>query len=133
MKGSSNSKKSKKIHVLIISDRLLNQAKELAKGLSSTDSIHVVGLAENIQQALSIAKDHSFDYLIIVGYLKMEHTYDVIEQLQKQKNEFLPVQWAILDPLIFTFCQYYKIPLKFERTLPITDFASFLVAHKNHL
>jgi hypothetical protein len=122
---------NKTIHVLIISDRLLNQANALAKYLSSTGCIHVVGLAENKQQALSIAKDHSFDYLIIVGYLKMEYTYEVIAELQKQQKEFLPVQWAILDSLIFTFCQRYKIPLKFERTLPITEFVSFLAAHKN--
>jgi len=119
------------IHVLIISDRLLDQANALANYLSSTGSIHVVGLAENKQQALSLAKDHAFNYLIIVGYLKMEYTYNVIEELQKQQKEFLPVQWAILDSLIATFCQRYKIPLKFERTLPITDFVSFLAAHKN--
>lgn len=123
--------REKKIHVLIISDRLLNQANALANYLSSTGSIHVVGLAENKQQALSIAKDHSFDYLIIVGYLKKEYTYEVIAELQKLQRNFLPVQWAILDSLIFTFCQRYNIPLKFERTLPITDFVNFLVSHKN--
>lgn len=131
MQDNSYPFKNKKIHVLIISDRLLNQANALAKYLSSTGNINVVGLAENKQQALSIAKDHSFDYLIIVGYLKMEYTYEVIAELQKQQKEFLPVQWAILDSLIVTFCQRYKIPLKFERTLPITDFISFLNAHKN--
>jgi len=123
--------KNNQIHVLIISDRLLNQANALANYLSSTGSIHVVGLAENKQQALSIAKDHSFDYLVIVGYLKMEYTYNVIAELQKQQKEFLPVQWAILDSLITTFCQRYRIPLQFERTLPMADFVSFLNAHKS--
>lgn len=122
-----------KIHVLIISDRLLNQANALANYLRSTGSIHVSGLAENKQQALRIAKDHSFDYLVIVGYLKMEYTYDVIAELQKQQKEFLPVQWAILDSLIATFCQRYQIPLKFERTLPMADFVSFLNAHKSRI
>ncbi len=131
MKEIGYSIENNKIHALIISDRLLNQANALANYLISTGSIHVIGLAENKQQALSIAKDHYFDYLIIVGYLKMEYTYEVIAELQKQQKEFLPVQWAILDSLIFTFCQRYKIPLKFERTLPITDFVSFLVSHKN--
>ena len=125
--------KNNQIHVLIISDRLLNQANALANYLSSTGSIHVVGLAENKQQALSIAKEHSFDYLIIVGYLKMEYTYNVIAELQKQQQEFLPVQWAILDTLITTFCQRYQIPLKFERTLPMADFVSFLNAHKSRI
>ena len=119
------------IHVLIISDRLLNQANALAKYLSSTGSINVVGLAENKQQALNIAKDYSFDYLIIAGYLKAERTYEVIAELQEQRKEFLSVQWAMLDPLITCFCQRYKIPLKFERTLPMADFVSFLNAHKN--
>lgn len=122
-----------KIHVLIISDRLLNQANALANYLCSTGSIHVIGLAENKQQALSIAKDHSFDYLVIVGYLKMEYTYNVIAELQKQQKEFLPVQWAILDSLIATFCQRYQIPLQFERTLPMADFVSFLNAHKSRI
>jgi len=125
--------KDNQIHVLIISDRLLNQANALANYLSSTGSIHVIGLAENKQQALSIAKDHSFDYLVIVGYLKMEYTYNVIVELQKQQKEFLPVQWAILDTLITTFCQRYQIPLKFERTLPMADFVSFLNAHKSRI
>lgn len=122
-----------KIHILIISDRLLNQANALANYLCSTGSIHVIGLAENKQQALSIAKDHSFDYLVIVGYLKMEYTYNVIAELQKQQKEFIPVQWAILDTLINTFCQRYQIPLKFERTLPMADFVSFLNAHKSRI
>lgn len=101
--------------------------------MSSTGNIHVVGLAENKQQALSIAKDHSFDYLVIVGYLKMEYTYNMIAELQTQQKEFLPVQWAILDPLIATFCQRYRIPLQFERTLPMADFVSFLNAHKSRI
>ena len=123
--------KNNQINALIISDRLLNQANALAKYLSSTGSINVVGLAENKQQALSIAQDFSFDYLIIAGYLKVERTYEVIAELQKQRKEFLPVQWAMLDSLITTFCQRYGIPLKFERTLPMADFVSFLNAHKN--
>ncbi|MEL7658854.1 MAG: hypothetical protein AAGU75_23430, partial [Bacillota bacterium] len=69
---------------------------------------------------------HSFDYLIIAGYLKSEYNYGVIAELQKQRKKFLPVQWAILDELIFTFCQRYKIPLKFERTLPMANFVSYL-------
>ena len=127
----NDSLKSNPIHVLIISDRLLNQAKSLAEYLHSTENFNVIGLAENENHALELAQNHSFDYLIIAGYLQAERTYHVIAELQKQEKEFLPVQWAMLDPLITTFCQRYGIPLKFERTLPMVDFVSFLNAHKN--
>ena len=119
-----------KTRVLIISDRLLDEAKVLAGYLRCTGLIDVVGIAKNKQQALSIAQKYAFDYLIIAGYLKIEYNYSVIAELQKQQKEFLPVQWAILDSLITTFCQRYKIPLRFERTLPMDDFVSFLNAHK---
>ncbi len=131
MKEINYSLKSNQIRVLILSDRLLNEAKVLAGYLRCTGSIDVVGLAENKQQALRIAKYHSFDYLIIAGYLKREYTYGVIVELQQQQKEFLPVQWAILDSLINGFCQRYRISLKFERTRPMADFVSFLDAHKD--
>ncbi len=123
--------KSQKIRVLIISDRLSDRAKALAEYLRRTDRIDVVGLAENKQQALNIARSSAFDYLIIAGYLKAECNYDIIAELQEQQKEFLPVHWAILDSLIVHFCLYYNIPLKFERTLPMADFVGFLDAHKN--
>ena len=127
----NDSLNSKPIHVLIISDRLISRAKALAEYLHSSENFNVIGLAENENHALELAENHSFDYLIIVGYLQAERNYHVITELQKQKKEFLPVQWAIIDPLITIFCQRYEIPLKFERTLPMADFVSFLNAHKN--
>ena len=123
--------KSMRIKVLILSDRLIDRAKALAEYLRGTERVHVVGLAEDRQQALSIAKEHSFDYLIIVGYLRAERTYEVIAELKEQKKKFLPVHWAILDSLIIGFCRRYQIPLKFERTQPLDDFVDFLELHKN--
>lgn len=120
---------SKKIRVLIISDRLFDRAKVLAEYLHRTENIDVVGLAQNRQQALRIAQNHTFDYLIIAGYLKAEYTYSVISELQEQQKKFLPVQWSMLDSLISAFCQRYKIPLKFERTRSMEDFADFLKEH----
>lgn len=122
---------NKTIKVLILSDRLLDEARVLAKYLKCTGKFEAVGIAENRSQALVIARKHTFDYLIIVGYLKIEYNYSVIAELQGRQKEFLSVQWAMLDTLINTFCQRYRIPLKFERTLPMADFVDFLVAHKN--
>mgnify|MGYP001005630770 FL=1 len=119
----------KKIRVQIVSDRLIDQAKRLEEYFRRTESIDVVGLAVDKQQALDVARNHSFDYLIIAGYLKAERTYSVIEELQKQQKKFLTVHWAILDALIFSFCQRYKIPLQFERSLPLEDFVGFLMDH----
>ncbi len=121
----------KKIRVLIISDRLFDQAKALAEYLSRTERIDVVGLAVNKQQALRIAQDYSFEYLIIAGYLKAEFTYGVITELQKQQKRFLAVQWSMLDSLITEYCERYKIPLKFERTRLMADFVNFLESHVN--
>jgi ActR/RegA family two-component response regulator len=122
---------NEKISVLILSDRLSKQAKALAEYLRGTDTVHVVGLAEDRQQALGIAKEHTFEYLVIAGYLKAERTYEVIAELKGQQKKFIAVQWAMLDSLITGFCQRYKIPLKFERTKPMGDFVAFLEAHRN--
>lgn len=120
-----------KIKVLILSDRLTDRAKVLAEGLRGTGRVHVAGIAGDRRQALSIAKDHSFDYLIIAGYLKTERTYEVIAELKEKQKKFIPVHWALLDSLIAGFCQRYQIPLRFERTRPLEEFVDFLEAHKN--
>lgn len=125
--------RNKKIKVLILSDRLLDEAKVLAGYLRCMEGIDVVGIAENRQQALKIAQKHVFDYLIIAGYLKVEYNYSVIAELQKQQKKFMPVQWAILDELIFTLCRRYNISLKFERTLPMADFVRYLEYVPNRL
>jgi len=123
----------KGIKVLILSDRLIKRARALAEDLQRTERVQVVGIAEDRQQALNIAKEHSFDYLIIAGYLRTERTYGVIAELREQKMKFLPVQWAILDSLISGFCRRYQIPLKFERTQPLEEFVEFLESHKKDL
>ncbi len=112
---------------------MMKRAQALAEDLRRTERVQVVGLAEDRQQALSIAKEHSFDYLIIAGYLRTERTYGVIAELREQKMKFLPVQWAILDSLISGFCRRYQIPLKFERTQPLEEFVEFLESHKKDL
>lgn len=118
--------KDKKIKVLILSDRLLDEAKVLAGYLRCTGRFDIVGIARNRREVLNIAQKHTFDYLIIAGYLKAESSYTVITELQSRQTEFLPVQWAILDELIFTLCRRYNISLKFDRTLPLADFVSYL-------
>ena len=126
----SDSCKEQNIRVLIISDRLMDRARALADYLSS-ESVDVVGLAQDRHQTMEIAQKSSFDYLIIAGYLKTQYTYGVIEELRKQRRCFLAVQWAMLDSLINGFCHSYKIPLKFERTLPLEEFVRFLKIHRN--
>lgn len=116
--------------VLILSDRLLDRANELAEYLRSVN-IYVVALVENKQQALQAIQNQSIDYLIIAGFLKDESSYGVIEALRKQYLTFIPVHWAMLDSLINDFCIKYKIPLQFERTLPLKEFADYLQIHKN--
>jgi PleD family two-component response regulator len=129
MKENNDSYKGRKIRVLIISDRLFDRAQVLAEYLQSTGSIEVVGLAVDRRQALLIAQEHSFDYLIIAGYLKAEYSYSVISELQRQQRKFLSVQWSMLDSLIAAFCQRYRISLKFERTRSMEEFARFLEEH----
>ncbi len=125
----NSSSVSGKIRVLIISDRLVDRAKVLADYFRRTGRIEVVGIAENKTQALGIARENTFDYLIIAGYLRVEYSYGVISELQKQEKKFLPVQWSMLDSLISLFCQRYKIPLKFERTRSMEEFVRFLEEH----
>lgn len=118
------------IKVLIISDRLPERVNELEDYFQSKENFQVAGTAKNREEAINIAKNHDFDYLIIAGYLKNEKNYTVIEELKQMNKKFLAVQWSMIDSLIINFCVRYNIPLKFERTFPLEDFADFLVEHK---
>lgn len=118
------------LRVLILSDRLFYLAIELSKILTAFD-IRVLGITNSKEEVLSIAKEQSFHYLIIAGYLKDLTLYDAIRELYQQHTCFIPVHWALLDPLIHHLCFRYKIPLKFERSLPVKDFVTFLTMHKN--
>lgn len=121
---------SESTKVLIISDRLLDCAKALSNFLIAA-GIYVVGVVENKQQVLKTTESQSIDYLIIAGYLNDTKNYEVIEELRHQYKTFIPIQWAILDSLITSYCFQYRIPLKFDRTLPLDDFVEFLQEHKD--
>jgi hypothetical protein len=133
MEDKDIKRRSRLIRVLILSDRLEDQSKALASFLNGTETVEVIGIAEDKQQALDLAGKDNFDYLLIAGYLKKEYNYEVIEDLQRRGKKFLTVQWSILDPLIAEFCRRYKIPLKFERTLPMAEFVIFLEEHRHDL
>lgn len=119
-----NSYTEPEIRVLIISDRLIDQAKKLSDYFCSA-GIHVVGLVRTKQQALKLA-DKPIDYLIIAGFLLNESSYGIIEDYNELHKNFTAVHWAMLDQLISILCWKYKIPLKFERTLPMSEFTAFL-------
>lgn len=118
------------IRILILSDRLPERLKELKDYFQEKEDFKVIGTGKNKEEVLEIAKNQDFEYLIIVGYLKNEKNYTVIEELEKMNKNFLTVQWSMIDSLIISFCLRYKIPLRFERTLPLDDFADFLMEHK---
>ncbi|WP_027399225.1 hypothetical protein [Anaerovorax odorimutans] len=117
------------ISILIISDRLIDQAKKLADYLSSM-GVQIVALVSDKEKALSYL-NQKFDFLVIVGYLKNRNSYEIIEESKKYKASFIAVHWAILDEIISKYCRIYKIPLLFERTLPMSEFLSFLKLHRN--
>ena len=119
------------IRILILSDRLPERLKELKDYFQEKEDFKVIGTGKNKEEVLEIAKNQDFEYLIIVGYLKNEKNYTVIEELEKMNKNFLTVQWSMIDSLIISFCLRYKIPLRFERTLPLDDFADFLMEHRN--
>ncbi|ROR23958.1 hypothetical protein EDD66_11289 [Mobilisporobacter senegalensis] len=116
-----------RIRVLIISDRLIDQAKELSNYLNSV-GIHVIGLVQTKEQALELA-DQAIDFLIVAGYLKNQQNYEIISEYRKRNKTFIALHWAMLDSLIYGYCAKYKIPLKFERTSPMSDFAAYLHKH----
>ncbi len=116
------------IRVLIISDRLIDQAKKLSDYFCSV-GIHVIGLVETEEQALKLA-DQAIDFLIIAGYLRNEESYDIIKEYRNRRKIFYTVHWAMLDSLISGLCSRYEIPLRFERTLPISEFTAFLQQHR---
>ncbi|ADL03731.1 hypothetical protein [Lacrimispora saccharolytica] len=117
-----------KIRVLIISDRLMDRAIELSNYLCSA-GIHIVGLVKNKDQALEMV-DQVIDFLIIAGYLENQQGYEIINEYRKRHKTFTAVHWAMLDSLISSYCNEYKIPLMFERTRPISDFVVYLQEHR---
>ncbi len=122
---------SSKISVLILSDRLIDNAKKLADYLASV-GIEVIALATTKEQALPFINQKT-DFLIIAGYLEEQQTYEVIEEYSQRNISCIPVHWAILDGLIQLYCSTYQIPLQFDRTLPRSDFVCFLEQHSSLL
>ncbi|MFA9377842.1 MAG: hypothetical protein ACERKZ_13970 [Lachnotalea sp.] len=120
-------KNSTTISVLILSDRLMFNAKKLADYLV-TAGIKVIALTTSKDQALKFS-DQKIDFLIIVGYLKDSQNYGIIEEYRERNISCIAVHWAILDGLINMYCNKYKIPLQFDRTLPMADFVHFLEQH----
>jgi len=118
------SENSSPLYVLILSDRLMDNAQKLANYLTTT-GIQVVALTTSKEQALTFCNER-VDFLIIAGYLKDRQNYGVIEECRSLRLPAIAVQWAMLDDLISDYCRTYKIPLRFERTLPMCDFALFL-------
>ncbi|EMS72631.1 hypothetical protein [Ruminiclostridium cellobioparum] len=110
--------------VLILSDRLLNYAQKLADYLTSV-GVQVAALVTSKEQALMFC-DERIDFLIIAGYLKNQINYGVIKECGNRGFPAVAVHWAMLDDLISGYCRTYKIPLQFERTLPMDEFVLFL-------
>ena len=130
MKENSCPSENRKIRVLIISDRLTDEAKVLAGYLQCSGVIEVVGVARNRQQALGIAQENDFDYLIIAGYLRIEHNYGVIAELAKTAKGVSDRSVGDARSADFNLLpDGMTIPLKFERTLPLEAFIRFLDAH----
>ncbi len=118
--------------VLILSDRLFDYAQRLANCLALA-GIQVVALVTSKEQALMFCNER-IDFLIIAGYLKDRNNYEVIKECKNRRLPAIAVQWAMLDALISDYCRTYKIPLQFERTLPIDKFILFLWQHRpSHL
>ena len=122
-------KNTSSIRVLILSDRLMEKAQELADYMTST-GVQVVALTTSKEQAL-IFCDERIDFLIIAGYLKNRQNYGIIEECRNRRLPVIAVQWAMLDSLISDYCRTYKIPLRFERTLPMDEFVLFLWQHRH--
>jgi len=117
------------IRVLIVSDRLIDEAQKLADYLAIS-GVKVIALVNTKEQALEFC-DQRIDFLIVAGYLKNRQTYKVIEEYKNRQISFIPVHWAMLDDLIAIYCNTYKIPLQFERTLPMFKFVVFLEKYRN--
>lgn len=110
----------------------MDDAQKLADYLASA-GIQVAALATSKEQALMFCVER-IDFLIIVGYLKDRNNYGVIEECRSRRLPTIAVQWAMLDALISDYCRTYKIPLRFERTLPMDEFVLFLWQHRpSHL
>ncbi len=130
--NKSEVKNTSPLCVLILSDRLLDYAQRLADYLASA-GIQVVALTMSKEQALMFC-DERLDFLIIAGYLKDRKNYGVIEECRSRRLTAIAVQWAMLDALISDYCNMFKIPLRFKRTLPMDEFVLFLQQHRpSHL
>ncbi|MEG6511335.1 hypothetical protein V6C32_05385 [Desulforamulus ruminis] len=136
MKGqamSNNKQQRVMTNVIILSDRLMGEAKKLSSFIySCADNMNVLGIAANSQEVMQLAKNHFVDFLIIVGYLRDEKSYGVVQELYEQNKNYTPVHYAMLDSLIFDLCEQYNISLRFDRTLPKAEFIDYLEKYKNY-
>jgi hypothetical protein len=110
--------------VLILSDRLMDNARKLSDYLTGV-GVKVIALAETKGEAMRFC-DERINFLIIVGYLENKYNYGIIEEFKERKLSCIPVQWAILDGLIEIYCKQFRIPLQFDRTLPMSEFVKYL-------
>lgn len=118
------------IEVLLLSDRLVNTAIVLSDQLRQ-NGVSVLGVAQNKEELHTLMDAKEIGYIIIVGYLSDVKLYEELRDLREVNQRITTVQWAMLDSLISTYCCEYRIPLKFERTLPVESFVEFLEKHKD--
>lgn len=111
--------------VLIASDRLSKLATELSLYMKYNTSADVLGVIQNINE-IEMYSCGSVDYLILVGYMRREENYNIIDILRVKNPTIKVVQWALLDDYIKTINNRYNINFAFDRMLPPREFMQYL-------
>lgn len=112
-------------NILILSDRLVFLASELLLCIEEISDANMIGLVSDYTDMKEFM-NCDIDYLIIVGYLKNEDNYIIIDKLRKKNENLKTIQWAIIDNIITYNSMKYKIRYQFDRMKPVNEFVNYL-------
>lgn len=112
------------LSILIVSDRLLGVALPLATLLRKDRKISV-SLVTSLDDSAE-ALEYSYDFVIIVGYLKDKKTYRVLRSARNDNLDVISILYAGIDESTEMQQLEYHIDYLFERDRPILEFYEFI-------
>ena len=113
------------INVLLVTDRLYGCALGLAEYLQNSTDI-TVDVVTFYEYATEIIHEKPVDFLIIVGYLQVHHTYDIVQYCRNINKYSSVVFFASVDGLIRNLQSKYEIQYSYNRRHPIDGFVAYL-------
>ncbi|MCL2873656.1 MAG: hypothetical protein FWE29_01845 [Defluviitaleaceae bacterium] len=113
------------VNVLLITDRLHDITERLKNYLQNDHDIKV-DLVNNYDEAANVISKKTFDFLIIVGYLADEHSFDTVGLFRRVNKHSAVIFYAILDNYIDYLCEKYNIYYTCDRRYPFDRLLAYM-------